>query len=564
MSDQEFEKQVQQKMEELKLRPSDTVWMEVEKNIRQQKRRRRFFWLWTPLLFICLSTSGLILYRYIYSSNQTHKVAQKVPASTTHTLTPEAVNTYHSNNVTKSTTAGTDVSNTQPAEPQSTPAAIQPNTNNSDKPVARITSHNNTPSSVTTTTNNTERINRQKDEAPVNNIAVHQHTTQQRIRHTKNRRKAIENIPAENNEAVYEKANNIRDQKPGQIIAPQDNAETPQNDLAATIPATVKEGDGNIATDKTIADSLNKKIFILTVPNTFTNNNTAPVLPIQRKRSSPWHWGIETNAGLSRIAQYKLFQLKGLLGQEQYKAEDVSGTRGQTNVSPPGSYYNVLGNNAVAVQNAAPIQPDFSFSASLFAEWSASKRFRLSVGLQYVYLSMHTDVGPKVKSPTLVNQSTSSAKIVSEYYKVAGTYDSVSPIGFNASGYRNEPVTRLYRYRFQFIELPVMMHWQINKGLKLPPIMLNGGLSLSQMISVDALHYEGTKGIYYKDDDLFNKTQFNFITGISVGLLQHTKHPVWIGPDLRYALSPLVKKEVSKGQYLWSTGITVKVLLGRL
>jgi len=94
--------------------------------------------------------------------------------------------------------------------------------------------------------------------------------------------------------------------------------------------------------------------------------------------------------------------------------------------------------------------------------------------------------------------------------------------------------------------------------------MLNGGLSLSQMIAVDALHYEGTKGIYYKDDDLFNKTQFNFMTGISVGLLQRTKHPMWIGPDLRYALSGLVKKEVSKGQYIWSTGITIKVLLGRL
>jgi len=293
-------------------------------------------------------------------------------------------------------------------------------------------------------------------------------------------------------------------------------------------------------------------------------NNTAPILPIQRQHAELWHWGIETDAGLSRIAQYKLFQLKGLLGQEQYKAEDVSGNRGQSNSTIPGSSYNLLGNNTVAVQDAAPIQPDLSFSAGLFAERIISKRFRISAGLQYVYLSMHTDIGPKVKSSTLVNQGTSSAKVVSEYYKTAGTTDPTAPIGFSATGNINEPVTQLYKYRFQFIELPVMMHWQINKGRRLPPIMLNGGLSLSQMIAVDALHYEGTKGIYYKDDDLFNKTQFNFMTGISVGLLQRTKHPMWIGPDLRYALSGLVKKEVSKGQYIWSTGITIKVLLGRL
>ena len=62
MSDHEFEKQVHQKMEELRLRPSDTVWMEVEKNIRQDKRRRRFLWLWLPMLLICLTAGGYILY----------------------------------------------------------------------------------------------------------------------------------------------------------------------------------------------------------------------------------------------------------------------------------------------------------------------------------------------------------------------------------------------------------------------------------------------------------------------------------------------------------------------
>jgi len=557
MSDHEFEKQVQQKMEELKLRPSATVWMEVEKNIRQ-KKRRRLFWLWTPLLFICLSTSGFILYRYIYLPEQTTKVAQAVPASTTHALTSETTNTTHSNNVTQPATTTTRIKNTQQTEQQNTQTAIQPNTNNSKEPSAAVTSHNNTTSSVTTS----GRIITQ-NEMPVKSTVLHQHITQQHIEHKNKRREAVENSPAQNNAPTYEKINTDQG-KPWQPTVQQNKAETVQNDLSSTMPVTVNEEDKNIATDKTIADSLNKKIFAFAVPEIAMKNNTAPILPIQRRHAELWHWGIETDAGLSRIAQYKLFQLKGLLGQEQYKAEDVSGFRSQSNGTTPGSSYNLLTNNAVAVQNAAPIQPDFSFSAGFFAERTVSKRFRISAGLQYVYLSMHTDVGPKVKSSTLVNQGTSSAKVVPEYYKVAGTTDPAAPIGFSATGNANEPVTQLFRYRFQFIELPVMMHWQINKGRQLPPVTLNGGFSLSQMISVDALHYEGTKGIYYKDDALFNKTQFNFMTGISVGLLQRTKHPMWIGPDLRYALSPLVKKEVSKGQYIWSAGITIKVLLGRL
>ena len=64
MSDHEFEKQVHQKLEELKLRPSDTVWMEVEKNIRQHKHRRRFLWLWSAALLVALTTSGVVLYHF--------------------------------------------------------------------------------------------------------------------------------------------------------------------------------------------------------------------------------------------------------------------------------------------------------------------------------------------------------------------------------------------------------------------------------------------------------------------------------------------------------------------
>jgi hypothetical protein len=51
-----FEKQVQQRMDELQLRPSAEVWEEVEKRIRKEKKRRRFI-LWF-FLFGALSLGG--------------------------------------------------------------------------------------------------------------------------------------------------------------------------------------------------------------------------------------------------------------------------------------------------------------------------------------------------------------------------------------------------------------------------------------------------------------------------------------------------------------------------
>jgi hypothetical protein len=57
MPENDFEKQVQQKMEDLRLSPSGSVWLEVDRRIRKEKKRRIIFWL----LFLALLTGGGII-----------------------------------------------------------------------------------------------------------------------------------------------------------------------------------------------------------------------------------------------------------------------------------------------------------------------------------------------------------------------------------------------------------------------------------------------------------------------------------------------------------------------
>ena len=56
MEENKFEKQVQQKMDELKIHPSDSVWEKIEARIGKRKRPNRGLFLF--LLFFCVFLIG--------------------------------------------------------------------------------------------------------------------------------------------------------------------------------------------------------------------------------------------------------------------------------------------------------------------------------------------------------------------------------------------------------------------------------------------------------------------------------------------------------------------------
>jgi hypothetical protein len=583
MSDHEFEKQVHQKLEELKLRPSDTVWMEVERNIRQHKRRRRFLWLWSAALLVSLTTSGIILYNYINRTENTVEMAKATPATlsntSTTTLSPNSTNSPNSSNT------NTQASPIQP-EPGNAASVPANETNNTLQPSApSIPSKESkqpgeippaAPETRLATTGSNER-------KPAN--AITSHTQKETIGNKENvegkkgktTREYNRNAQTGSAYLGYSHERNAnktkrvspvskRKETAPETIAIIGAEPTEQPDaLTATMPALVHEAEP-ITTNKAATDPFNNKTFMLLTPDS-ANVNAVAAMPIQRKTPSLWHWGVKADAGYSRISVSKLFQLRGLLSTEKSYAEDLAARSysSPNNISTGNSLINVTA-AAAPVKNASPIQADFAASAGVFVQRTLTSRLKISIGLEYSYMTANTQIGKKYDSSITVNIGTSSVKIVPKYYDSPGYIDEVSG---GATNFQSQGSGRVYysqkqRYRFHYIEIPVMLNWQINKGRRLPPLVFDGGVSIGRLFSVDALHYEGIKGVYYEDNGLFNKTQFNFVTGLSVGLLQRSRHPIWVGPDLRYSLNGLVKKDVSSGQYLWSTGISIKMLLGRL
>jgi len=69
----EFEKQVQQKMEELKLVPSDPVWQKVEMQIRKKKDRRRAIF-WIPIFILLAGGLWIGMEQYSNDENSHSKI----------------------------------------------------------------------------------------------------------------------------------------------------------------------------------------------------------------------------------------------------------------------------------------------------------------------------------------------------------------------------------------------------------------------------------------------------------------------------------------------------------
>jgi len=85
MQEQNFEKQVKQKMEELSLTPSEPVWAKVEEQIRKKRDRRRFFF-WLPLTVLVI-TGGVWFLSGIKNNNNSIAIINKEQKNDTENTT---------------------------------------------------------------------------------------------------------------------------------------------------------------------------------------------------------------------------------------------------------------------------------------------------------------------------------------------------------------------------------------------------------------------------------------------------------------------------------------------
>ncbi len=170
----------------------------------------------------------------------------------------------------------------------------------------------------------------------------------------------------------------------------------------------------------------------------------------------------------------------------------TSGVNGQTSAlaASPSSVYSYSGYPfarfaAAPVTGFTPtIRPDLSFWAGVFVQKPILKKLSLSIGLNLHYYSTRVSTGQQVinsvpgSASTLFNASVVVASQSSPSYSPGDTHNFLN--------------------RYYFLELPVSLQWQINRGRQIP-LFLEGGVSAARLMGANAIYYDQAGGMYYKD-----------------------------------------------------------------
>ena len=162
----------------------------------------------------------------------------------------------------------------------------------------------------------------------------------------------------------------------------------------------------------------------------------------------------------------------------------------------------------------------FSFVLGASVNRMLSKRLSLSIGLGYHYYSTGIQTGVPVDSTLTVNYGFTPSTSINSFYR-------------NDGG-------KKFTNQYHFIELPVNLSFQMNKSRK-NPVNWEAGVTLAWLVGANALHYDPYTNVYFKNNQLFNKIQWNAATAILVGF-PVLNHSFQLGPQIQYALTSLIKE----------------------
>lgn len=486
MQENEFEKKLQQQMDELQLRPAEELWPRIQVAVAKQngrKKRLLFFMLFcaASLIAFFITDSSVFFNNNNRQAGTAEKNSKENIVAASPVLTNNSPQVIVDSNLQEPAQAASDrldvsavkklpssiispvdnksrqaalAGNKNERSPKRSSAASDITVNNNDK-VANSNykkiRRNRAASVRTTVTNN------QPDE--LQNAAETVTVVQQKPTATT----AVPSV-ATNNEQVKEAAADTKKEAPVTAVSvPEKNevSEVPQSDKNKTAQSKVKRS--------------------------------------ALSGAGVWGLSIALSGGIASAGNNYNNSNKSLASV--------------TNNGNPGT---VTGSPGGIVEYPSPTKPGGSLGIAIKLYRTLSTKSKIITGLQYRLLTTSVKTG---------NISDSGAAAPTRDVYVSGTLNQ-------------------YRNYHHFISVPVSFSTNIF-SIGGNDITLDAGMDFSRLISTNSLQFNLARPAYYKDNMLFNKTIVGLSAAAAINIASKKRSLFSIGPEFYYSLTPLA----SSGMY---------------
>ncbi len=370
MQDHDFEKQVHQKMEEIKILPSEAVWKEVEKKLHPKNRSKR--WIWLPFLLIAISIGGFLLNINNPASHQSLQPSADLSLNNT--------NAYDDLN----------------------------NKTANRKEVSKTTKDKKQEIVETLPYKETYLLEKNKESAISGQWTLPAPVTHSFSRFKKTA-KLKENSLSQNNSSKRYPTSHVTNK------LPVDTLHLLQSESLSGISGNknVDSSGNRIMIKEPVPTRVNLLIapaFPINTALSLRNSGVAANVPVQKQQKRlGWEWGLSMRAGQSDVTNGKF---TSLFTREAVADRFNSPTLGNQSLSPSAPYI-----------PPSAVQPGPGLSAGLFITKQLTKRSSVSAGLQYARFTTSHKVGTQVTGSPVILQPNNSAdqKSIEAYFRPGNT-----------------------------------------------------------------------------------------------------------------------------------------------
>lgn len=362
MQENEFEKRVQKKMEEFRLRPSDVVWERVEEELRKKKKRRVVFFIFLLAGLCLLGYSGY----FLFNNSKQNTVAQN------DTLKNNNKPVKHSNGVIVPEIKK-EITSEQPSvkEDQLPVEKVRTLADTDDKDISGERPWSKKQNAVKT---RRDKLLVKKLDNNVNPVATNSDTKDKEQ-------------PFQQNEMPETKVTEKSEiSQPGIVQKDVQQNKQPviqQEYIPAKIDSAIAKAGEENKTETAVKDK------------------TEAVVKKESKKSSKINWAIDLSAGMSNT---------------QKNAFLFSGSNKSLNADYSSPLNNATGGFYRPVLSPSSVSPGPAFRLGVVGEMKISKRSSIVFGLQYAYLSNTMQVGSRRDTAVVLSNALSQSLRLSSVY----------------------------------------------------------------------------------------------------------------------------------------------------